>query len=68
MSPTKGSQTSAPEISEYPCSCELLCLMRDATDGRMLLQKQYSGRGLRTTDRDDRWSPKVDEITQENHV
>ena len=38
-----GAINVPPEISECPCSCELLCLMRDATDGRMLLQKQYLG-------------------------
>lgn len=57
-----------PEISECPCSYELLCVMRDATDGRMLLQKQYSGRSLRTTDRDDRWGPKVNEIDYPGRV
>lgn len=62
------AMNTPPEISGCPCCCESLRWMRVLTDERMLLCKQYSGRGLRTTDRDDSWIQEVDEITQEEFV
>lgn len=73
MSPTKGSQTSA---SCYKCTSWdfiiSLQLWIAVSDERCYWWKNASAetvfRGLRTTDRDDRWSPKVDEITQEERI
>lgn len=51
---------AAPEISGYPCRWESLCLMTDVADGRKFVQKQYLGRGWRSTDRDNTWSQEED--------
>ena len=75
VSPTKGSQKSASW--SYKCTSwdfrMSLQLWIAVSDERCYWWKNASaetvfGRGLRTTDRDDRWSPKVDEITQEECI